>query len=172
MRLFFSLILHLIPLCWHIASVLSAQSNSIVQQTAYNEQRGCIKSCLWGSPPNGDLSVQLGCSSPWVNECYCRADAPPRASKILSACISTACTDVVSPTIDVSSAISVYNGYCAKAMSFPATNAAEPTVPGGGSVTTVISVATVTAASGSQSSSKCNYLVYGAFVVLVRLIGC
>ena len=135
-----------VPLCYSAAAI------TIESQTPYLEQRSCVKICLKGYlPDTGDLIYRLGCTYPYVNECYCRADAPPRASSILSDCVTSLCTDIKSPTVDVSNAISVYNGYCATAAGVPATNNAQPTSNGGADVTVVI-LSTVTATNGAQMS--------------------
>jgi hypothetical protein len=112
-----------------------AQSISVAQQSQYNELRGCAKECIWGRPQKGDLPTRLGCTSPYLDKCFCRADAPARASSILSDCISTACTDIKTPTVDISSAIGVYDGYCATAAGVPASNNAQPTAETTGTVT-------------------------------------
>jgi len=120
-------LIHLLYLCTYVPLVIALDSVSIQNQPAYNEQRSCVKTCIFGYAPGGDLGLRLGCSPPLLNQCFCRADAPSRASSALSDCASSACTDIKSPSLDISSAISLYNDYCATTVGGPASNNAEPT---------------------------------------------
>lgn len=83
---------------------------SIRDEPAFKAMRECARDCLvW----NGsiDLIGELGCVYPYQNECLCRPDLAPAASKHLSTCGSTYCT--VGPASgDISTAIGLYNSYC------------------------------------------------------------
>lgn len=72
--------------------------------------RECARDCLvW----NGsiDLMGEFGCMWPYPNDCLCRTDLAPAASKHISTCCDTYCT--AGPASgDISIAISVYNSYC------------------------------------------------------------
>ncbi len=134
-----------------LSSLVSAQTaNSIAGSNPYNQQRACIKACLWGFPAGGDLSIQLGCSAPWVNECYCRADLKPAASSILSKCVYSQCGQ--SATVDVSLALSVYDGYCTTALPGIAAVSATTTLadPNSPTVTVVIVTTSTTSPAGTS----------------------
>ena len=158
-----------LPACY----AASSQPSSVAQQSYYNEQRACVKACIWGFPPTGDLSILLGCPPPWINACFCRADAPQRAASALTKCITSACTDINKPTMDLSSALSVYTAYCAGAAE-PVSNNAQPTSdPRDGAVVTIVSVITATAESSGQTR-ECTSLFYRVllFVVIEAFIYC
>lgn len=137
-------------------------SNSVASDSGYLQQRGCVKSCLWGDIANGDLSINLGCTAPWVNECYCRADQAPVASSFLSKCVSSVCLG--SASVDVSLALSVYDQYCATAMGTPAQARATTTIDPSSPIVTVMIISTVTSSAGTMipttASSKWPYILF------------
>ncbi|CCC07822.1 unnamed protein product [Sordaria macrospora k-hell] len=98
---------------------------SIFSYTPYLRQRECVKDCIWHSGSTAtDLIIALGCSGPWVNECYCKGNGNENgnrnyehattASSFLRSCVAESCR---TPSADdlVTSGFSVYNEYCAKA---------------------------------------------------------
>jgi hypothetical protein len=97
-----------------VATVLGATSVSVRDSTPYLNQRECAKQCIWHVGATDDLIVALGCSSPWVNECYCRADLAPSGSSFLTRCVSSRCSEEKTG-VDVGMAVSVWNGYCSDA---------------------------------------------------------
>ena len=83
---------------------------SIRDEPAFKAMRECARDCLvW----NGsiDLIGELGCVYPYQNECLCRPDLASAASKHLSTCGSAYCT-VGPASVDISTAIGLYNSYC------------------------------------------------------------
>ncbi|KAK3395465.1 hypothetical protein B0T20DRAFT_35548 [Sordaria brevicollis] len=108
---------------------------SIFSYTPYLQQRECVKDCIWHSGSTAtDLIIALGCSGPWVNECYCSGDDnyehARTASSFLRGCVADSCRTPPSNTL-VTSAFGVYNDYCAEAgMDIPlvvaSTTSSEP----------------------------------------------
>jgi hypothetical protein len=83
---------------------------SIRSEAPFKAMRECARDCLaW----NGsiDLIGEFGCGFPQQNECFCRADLGPAASKHISTCASTYCT-AGGPDGDIATAINIYNSYC------------------------------------------------------------
>ncbi|KAK3355408.1 hypothetical protein B0H65DRAFT_451904 [Neurospora tetraspora] len=113
---------------------------SIFSYTPYLQQRECVKDCIWHSGFTAkDLIVALGCSGPWVNECYCSGndnyEHASTASSFLQSCVADSCR---TPSTDmlVTSAFGVYNEYCAEAgMAIPLVVASTT---GSGEVTGVV----------------------------------
>jgi hypothetical protein len=112
---------------------------SIRDGPAFKAMRECARGCLvW----NGsiDLIGELGCVYPYQNECLCRPDLASAASKHLSTCGSAYCT-VGPASVDISTAIGLYNSYCVAngfdvttvAAVAPKTTLAMQTNQGGGS---------------------------------------
>lgn len=93
---------------------VSAQtaSVSISRYSAYLNQVGCVKDCVWLDATLDDLIAKVGCSSPWVNGCFCRPEAASSAASFLSSCVSSRCSTLESTSLAVTSAVLVYNGYC------------------------------------------------------------
>ena len=90
---------------------------SIFSYTPYLQQRECVKDCIWHSGSTArDLIVALGCSGPWVNECYCNGDyeQASTASSFLESCVVKSCPTSSRDAL-VTSALGVYNEYCAGA---------------------------------------------------------
>ncbi|KAK4174535.1 hypothetical protein QBC36DRAFT_38426 [Triangularia setosa] len=83
------------------------------------EQRDCVKLCLWhtATGETGYLAAAIGCSKPWVNECFCQRELASKASSFISTCVASRCG---SPKEDapsngaVTRALGVYNTYCAE----------------------------------------------------------
>src|SRR6202012_637232 len=53
----------------------------------------------------------LSCDTPYDNNCYCPTASAAVASGILSSCVSSSC-DARDLPYDVTSAVSIYDGYC------------------------------------------------------------
>ncbi|KAK4223415.1 hypothetical protein QBC38DRAFT_487707 [Podospora fimiseda] len=95
-----------------ILSHLSRAANivSVGQENAFKAMRECARDCFaWNG--SGDLIGLFGCKYPYQNECLCRTDLAPAASKHLTTCLDARCT-VGPATGDIATAISVYNSYC------------------------------------------------------------
>lgn len=94
----------------------------------WNDLRSCAQGCL-------GIQLEyssLGCS---VNDCYCRADIVPQAVSIVSACVSSSCSN----TNDVVSATSFYEAYCASVTDSPVISLITPAPVAGSSVTGTLS---------------------------------
>ncbi|KAK4156176.1 hypothetical protein C8A00DRAFT_12857 [Chaetomidium leptoderma] len=91
--------------------VQAAVSVSFSSYSAYVEQRDCVKLCLWHVSALDDLIAMIGCSPPWVNECFCNAELASSASDFLSACVASRCAAPKTAPA-VTSALSAYNDYC------------------------------------------------------------
>ncbi|KAF1994528.1 hypothetical protein P154DRAFT_585485 [Amniculicola lignicola CBS 123094] len=128
-------------------------SASIAQDTSYLNQKECVKNCIWGS---NDLMPGIGCSSPWINECLCRADQAPPASRFLTSCVRSGCGSSASD--DISRAVSVYDGYCVGAGFTDAHGAPAETTPPNtdpqAPTVTQVTLVTETAKTGSASSQS------------------
>jgi len=94
----------------HFSSTLAANVVSVREETAFKAQRECARDCFaWNG--SGDLIGLFGCRYPYQNECLCRTDLAPAATKHFSTCMDARCT-VGPATGDISTAISIYNSYC------------------------------------------------------------
>ncbi|KAK3300578.1 uncharacterized protein B0H64DRAFT_437737 [Chaetomium fimeti] len=91
--------------------VLADVPVSFLSYPAYIEQRECIKLCLWHVGAVDDLIPAIGCSPPWVNECFCNTELAISANDFLSGCVASRCT-VPKTAPAVTSALSAYNNYC------------------------------------------------------------
>jgi hypothetical protein len=96
------------------STILAATNVSVLGSTPYNNQRECVKECIWHVGVDDDLIIALGCSPPWVNECYCRTDLAVTASSFLTSCVASRCTEPATG-VDIGLAVSVYDGYCSSA---------------------------------------------------------
>ncbi|OAL54570.1 hypothetical protein IQ07DRAFT_596072 [Pyrenochaeta sp. DS3sAY3a] len=133
---------------------------SVGGDNSYLLQKGCVKNCIWYAGSWDDLLPGIGCSKPWVNECLCRADQAPSASKFLTTCVRSACGSTASN--DISRAVSVYDGYCVGAgythvqgQAAPAETTPANSNPQAPTVTqvTLVTETARTSNAGSQSST-------------------
>ncbi|KAK4193236.1 hypothetical protein QBC35DRAFT_99963 [Podospora australis] len=86
---------------------------SISSYAPYLNQRACVKDCLWRAGTTEDLIGAIGCSDPWVNECFCHSEAASSASSFVSSCVADKCNTAKTGNVPIiTSALSVYNGYC------------------------------------------------------------
>ena len=83
----------------------------------YDSQRSCSKQCFYmgfssdGGPDR--LADALDCGvDPIENDCFCRADLQDDADAYLQSCVFDYCSK---NTVDVSSAVSIYDSYCTSA---------------------------------------------------------
>ncbi|KAK0667324.1 hypothetical protein QBC41DRAFT_254444 [Cercophora samala] len=81
------------------------------------EQRDCVKLCLWqtATSATGGLVAAIGCSKPWVNECFCQRELASKASSFISTCVASRCgspKDNAPSNGAVSRGLDVYNTYC------------------------------------------------------------
>ncbi|OAL54571.1 hypothetical protein IQ07DRAFT_628370 [Pyrenochaeta sp. DS3sAY3a] len=106
---------------------LAASSESapqlLYQVDSFSAMKTCAQRCFWYNSAGctiDKLAADLGCPYGYCkkdgefgapNSCYCRADNMPVAGTLLSSCIKSACT-VGNSLVDISSATSLYSGYC------------------------------------------------------------
>ncbi|KAI1171533.1 hypothetical protein F4777DRAFT_565114 [Nemania sp. FL0916] len=119
----------------HLAS---SEIVSITRLPAYASQRPCAKLCWSGGifTAAGVLANAIGCDSgPPENECVCRLDLQDDADGYLSSCVSNECD---ANTLDINSAVSIYDTYCTAAgyiQSTPATTTSDTSTSAGPSET-------------------------------------
>ena len=118
---------------------LSASSvQTIASADAYPLQRKCVKSCYWsqGCDLVGNI---LGCDSGCygtaaLDSCWCRPDLQSSAESYISSCVKSMCSTVGGEvSLDISTAVSLYGGYCTgkgysamvEAVTTPATTATK-----------------------------------------------
>ncbi|KAI1278630.1 hypothetical protein F5Y07DRAFT_360599 [Xylaria sp. FL0933] len=111
----------------HIAT---CDSVSLAQATAFASQRPCAQSCFGGGVFGdvGELADGIGCAyqNP-QNECVCRLDLQPNADEYIASCVSRYCS---ANTLDITSAVSIYDAYCTSAgyvRDTPATRTSDST---------------------------------------------
>ncbi|KAK0746797.1 hypothetical protein B0T18DRAFT_412454 [Schizothecium vesticola] len=91
-------------------SPLTTGTLTIKQLADYTALRICAQTCVDRGNDNSDLEGHLECGdSKILNSCFCRQDLRPKASTFLSSCIVTRCKY---NNQDVTSAWSLYDGYC------------------------------------------------------------
>ncbi|KAF3274267.1 hypothetical protein TWF970_008018 [Orbilia oligospora] len=92
-----------------------SQTVSIYSLAEFSSALPCVRTCIYctaGWVNCDDVGVFLGCDyyEPYLDSCWCRQDFYSKATKSLYDCVSAACGG---QTRDISSAISMYQGYCA-----------------------------------------------------------
>ncbi|KAI0802327.1 hypothetical protein GGR55DRAFT_455172 [Xylaria sp. FL0064] len=96
----------------HLAA---CDSVSLAQATAFASQRPCAQSCFGGGifGDVGELADGIGCAyqNP-QNECVCRLDLQSNADEYIASCVSRYCS---ANTLDITSAVSIYDAYCTSA---------------------------------------------------------
>ncbi|KAI1353315.1 hypothetical protein F5Y01DRAFT_277583 [Xylaria sp. FL0043] len=96
----------------HLAA---CDSVSLAQATAFASQRPCAQNCFGGGifGDVGELADGIGCAyqNP-QNECVCRLDLQPNADEYIASCVSRGCS---ANTLDITSAVSIYDAYCTSA---------------------------------------------------------
>ncbi|KAL8790721.1 MAG: hypothetical protein Q9195_006199 [Heterodermia aff. obscurata] len=155
-----------------LPTALGAQSSgptapvSISDTPAYTTARPCAAGCLWDNTDiwtcgvNAgwyDVAQELQCGCDALNACYCAKDNAASASSYLSSCVSSACSNFPQET---SSAIDLYNDYCATANVAVAvettSDTTSPAVAASSSTTTASprrTIQTTTASSSGQGAA-------------------
>jgi hypothetical protein len=72
-------------------------------------QRDCLKRCF--SCYECGVIDTLGCWYNGLDACFCRSDQAPTATSAISSCVLSACSGHAA---DVTSALSLYDGYCSR----------------------------------------------------------
>lgn len=97
---------------------------SIAALPDWKNGHSCMAGCLWynglyaNNPVMGgrDLGHGLDCGGDSaINGCYCRPDTFSTASVFISECVSSACSGGGAVATEISSAMSLYDGYCSTA---------------------------------------------------------
>ena len=133
-----------------------AATVTLTESPAYASQRSCAFYCWYsgfsseGGPDQ--LAQQLDCTvDPIENDCLCRPDLQGPADSYLRSCISNVCSK---NTVDINSAVSIYDNYCTSAGYFRAEETAPAQTTGTQNPTatvTVTALRTVTVSSGQDA---------------------
>jgi hypothetical protein len=99
---------------------------SISSLDAYASQRACAQKCFYDRDYAGEYYTNLiasviSCTTPCQESCCCRPDLQSLAESYLSSCVANLCS---TDTLDIESAVSLYEGYCTPKYP-PATTAQE-----------------------------------------------
>lgn len=100
-----------------LTPTIFAATVTLTNLPAYQSQRSCATQCFYSGFSSGGgpdrLANQLDCSvDPIENDCFCRPDLQDDADALIQSCVYDLCSR---NTIDVSSAVSIYDGYCTAA---------------------------------------------------------
>ncbi|KAI8635511.1 hypothetical protein F5Y19DRAFT_408078 [Xylariaceae sp. FL1651] len=119
---------------FHLAA---SELASITQSPVYASQRPCAQYCFAGFGNGPDILAEgLGCDTKNPqNECICRPDRQSAGDAYLSDCVGNNCSE---NTIDINSAVSIYDAYCTGAGFLRST----PTTPTSDSSTSLASSTT------------------------------
>lgn len=100
-----------------LAHSILAATVTLTNLPAYQSQRSCAIQCFYigfssGGGPDR-IADNLDCPvDPIENDCFCRADLQDDADAFIQSCVYDYCSK---NTIDVSSAVSIYDSYCTAA---------------------------------------------------------
>ena len=124
---------------------------SITAQPLFPSQKPCAQQCFFPNYlacPVDAVASAIGCNYGTIcppsvktagyeaaNNCYCRTDLQPVASRYLSSCVLQKCT-VGDSSIDLSSALGLYETYCWDKDFVPVTTTAAVSKAGQGTFTT------------------------------------
>ncbi|KAH7321790.1 hypothetical protein BKA65DRAFT_89146 [Rhexocercosporidium sp. MPI-PUGE-AT-0058] len=93
---------------------------SLASSPPFATMRSCARVCLvyegvWSCSNKGyyDLGIELSCGCSPQNSCYCDSKAAASASAYISSCVNSGCGAEFPG--EVTSAVDLYNGYCATA---------------------------------------------------------
>jgi hypothetical protein len=156
---------------------------SIASQPAVQRARPCVQNCLFcgeywllncAGGANGAIGIVNIVSCNDLDSCVCRTDFESSISSYLTTCVNTQCN---SNTNDLSTAVSLYNGYCgidgATLDNYPATTAAVAgtttlgATPGGTPTIIVYSTAVSSSSNLATNTSKWPLMIAGALVIVV-----
>ncbi|GIK05353.1 hypothetical protein Aspvir_009460 [Aspergillus viridinutans] len=115
--------------CTLFITIAEATTATLTDSTAYASQRPCAKKCFyWGSSSQGGadfLANRIDCGvDPIENECICRSDLQQTPDSFLRKCVTD---NWDANAIDVSSAVRIYDDYCASNGYTRATSTAQTT---------------------------------------------
>ena len=162
----------LLIICLLLGYLADAKPVSICQDPGYASLRPCAGSCVGCQATNEQILIQMGCGSPWPNECYCRTDLFNLATSYLHSCVSRYCT-VGGWERDYTSAESFYTSYCRGAGftadpnaggNAPAAATADPTDP---TITKTTFVTQTVASSSGTSNNGGKWLLSASLLAAV-----
>lgn len=93
-----------------VTADIDTKTVSIKSAAGYLVARSCVQGCLWTG--SSEIVYEIGCSSPYYNQCYCNLDQASSATSFLSSCIPKSCSN---SGPDVATAVGLYMDYCASA---------------------------------------------------------
>lgn len=134
----------------HLAA---SETVTLTDAPAYESQRPCAKDCFYLGAYKGpdQLAENIGCDIEDIqNECLCRPDLQAEADAYLKSCVNSGCSK---NTLDINSAVSIYDEYCTGAGFQRATNLPATTTSGtddSPSTVTVTMMATMTVSSAQK----------------------
>lgn len=104
-------------LAFILIHLATAATVTLTESPAYASQRSCAIYCFYtGFSSSGgpdELSSHLDCAvDPIENDCFCRPDLQAQADSYLRSCVGDSCDK---NTVDINSAVSIYDSYCTSA---------------------------------------------------------
>jgi len=166
----YPLLLTLVFLYTLVEAQLGLQTQDLTTTSVFSLQKKCAQECFvqsTGGCPYDLIGSKIGCQTwacnvaTWLatNDCYCRTDLQRPALDFISYCVSRECT-VGDNKRDVSTAASIYAGYCQgkgySTPTIPASVDATATGSAGGSGTRVTTGAGIFNPPSSATSSPDN----------------
>jgi hypothetical protein len=95
---------------FRVAADVDTKTVSIKSAADYLVARACVQGCLWTG--TSEIVYEIGCPSPYYDQCYCNLDQASSATSFLSSCIPTSCSD---NGPDVATAVRLYMNCCSGA---------------------------------------------------------
>ncbi|RFU30227.1 hypothetical protein B7463_g6107, partial [Scytalidium lignicola] len=136
----------------HLASCATA---TLTENPAYQSQRPCARNCFYiGFSLNGGpdrLAQGIGCDvDPISNDCFCRPDLQQKADSYILSCVRSGCGN----TLDINSAVTIYDNYCTSAGFYRVTDAPATTTAGTQDSPTTVTVTVVHTVSVSSAERR------------------
>lgn len=145
-----------------------AQDNTaqtINSLNVFSSQKPCAQQCFSANGYYCQVDVlasvigcQNACNTNAPNYCYCRTDLQLVAQSYLTSCIKSLCT-VGDPSVDISSAASIYGYYCSS-NGYPVNVPATTTQDNAQATTTQNSAQAPTTQGGAQATATAYVTVY------------
>jgi hypothetical protein len=154
---------------FRVVANVDTNTVSIKSAAGYLVARACVQGCLWTG--DSEIVYEIGCPSPYYNQCYCNLDQASSATSFLSSCVPTSCSD---NGPDVATAVSLYMNYCSGAgYPFQGSNIAVQTstkTDGSPNVLTATRSSVVTATATSATDQPSSAGTSTSFPTLVGLL--
>ncbi len=134
---------------------------TIAAEVAYSTARACAASCISYVGPYycpivapKDLKIELGCGCAPINACYCSESLGSSTTSYLHDCVSYKCSNGVDNwEAEVTSMLSLYDGYCATANVGEASASTTPAASAAGSTRAAVASAADTGAAGTATAT-------------------